>query len=95
MKLIWSRAASRELETIGDYIRRQSPAAAKRTLAEIAHQVDMLTRFPEMGRIGRILDTRELVISGTPYIVPYRIRNSVIEVLSVIHGARRWPDSFD
>jgi len=33
-----------------------------------------------------------LVVSGTPYIVPYRVRGEVLEVLRVLHGAMRWPD---
>jgi toxin ParE1/3/4 len=38
-------------------------------------------------------DTRELVISNTPYIVPYRIVGQTIDIIAVIHGARRWPDT--
>ncbi|HLH88791.1 MAG TPA: type II toxin-antitoxin system RelE/ParE family toxin [Xanthobacteraceae bacterium] len=36
--------------------------------------------------------TRELVIVGSPYFVPYRVRGERVEILRVIHGARRWPD---
>ena len=45
-----------------------------------------------MGRTGRVAGTRELVIA--PYVIAYRSRKSVIEILAIIHGARRWPDSF-
>ena len=44
-----------------------------------------------MGRAGRVRGTRELAIDGTPYIVAYRIKGNVVEVLRVIHGAQRWP----
>ncbi len=47
-----------------------------------------------MGRAGRVPGTRELVISGTPYIVPYRVRGGAVEVLRVFHAARRWPTEF-
>ena len=40
---------------------------------------------------GSIEGTRELVISGTPYIVAYRVTDAQIEVLFVQHGAREWP----
>ena len=95
MRIVWTRQASRELDAIGDYIRRQSPAAANRTVARIVHQINMLAELPHIGRVGRVADTHELVITNTPYIVPYRIRDNQVEVLSVIHTARRWPDSFD
>ena len=44
-----------------------------------------------MGRQGRIDGTRELVIHGLPYIIPYRMRHGRVEILAVIHAARRWP----
>jgi plasmid stabilization system protein ParE len=52
----------------------------------------LLSANPFIGRIGEIKGTRELVISGTPYIVAYRVRDTQIEVLFVQHGARDWPD---
>jgi toxin ParE1/3/4 len=36
--------------------------------------------------------TRELVIPKTPYIVPYRLRGSTIEIVRVYHSSRRWPE---
>ena len=32
-----------------------------------------------MGRAGRVAGTRELVVTGTPYIAPYRVRTEVAE----------------
>jgi toxin ParE1/3/4 len=46
------------------------------------------TEFPNIGRPGRIPDTRELVVVDTHFIVPYRVRDAEIEILSVFHGAR-------
>ncbi|CAH2406917.1 hypothetical protein MES5069_550048 [Mesorhizobium escarrei] len=46
---------------------------------------------PFIGRVGEINGTRELVISGTPYVVAYRVKDTQIEVLFVQHGAREWP----
>jgi toxin ParE1/3/4 len=44
-----------------------------------------------MGRSGRVADTRELVISRTPFIVVYRVTPTRIEILRVLHGAQAWP----
>ena len=44
-----------------------------------------------MGRQGRIDNTRELVIGNTPYIVIYRIKNDAIEILRILHSARKFP----
>jgi toxin ParE1/3/4 len=77
-----------------EYIARDNPAAAAHVVQKIAEAVDRLKQYPAMGRPGRITGTRELVVSGTPYIVPYRIRENEVEVLRVFHGARRWPSQF-
>ena len=47
-----------------------------------------------IGRKGRVEGTRELVIAGTPYIVPYRVRDDVVQIITVLHNAQRWPDQF-
>jgi addiction module RelE/StbE family toxin len=85
----------RELDAIGDYIARDSPAAAERTVRRILDEVDRLADHPHIGRPGRIAGTRELVVAGTPFVVPYRVRDEAVEVLSVFHGKRKWPDKFD
>lgn len=95
MKVVWTAPALRELEAIGDYIARENPRASARIVTRIFDRVDMLADHPESGRPGRIANTRELVVTDTPFIVPYRVRGDRIEVLSVFHGARRWPESFD
>jgi plasmid stabilization system protein ParE len=87
--------ALRELEAIGDYIARGSPRASARIVTRVFACVDMLADHPEMGRPGRIAGTRELVVTDTPVIVPYRVHEDRVEVLSAFHGARRWPESFD
>jgi toxin ParE1/3/4 len=58
----------------------------------IQNAVDQLSDFPYLGRSGRIPGTRELVVAGSPFIVPYRVREDVIEILTVFHAARRWPE---
>jgi plasmid stabilization system protein ParE len=50
-----------------------------------------LTDYPEIGRAGRKADTRELVLSGLPYIAIYRLREQTVEVLRILHGAQKWP----
>ena len=44
-----------------------------------------------MGRPGRVLGTRELVVPGTPYIIPYRARGEYLDLLAIFHGHQKWP----
>jgi toxin ParE1/3/4 len=34
---------------------------------------------------------RELVVGCAPYVLPYRVRGDVVEILRVLHGRQRWP----
>ncbi len=91
MKLVWTRAAIRDLIAIRRYIGHDNPMAAQEEASLIVNAVNKLGKHPESGRIGRVPYTRELVVSGTPYLVPYRIRSKRIELLRVLHGRQEWP----
>jgi addiction module RelE/StbE family toxin len=95
MRVIWTRPALRELEAIGDYIARDNPVAAAEVVGRILARAEVLETHPHTGRPGRISGTRELVVSGTPFIVPYRVRDNRVQILSVFHSARKWPENFD
>lgn len=93
MRLRWTRRAERDLDDIATYIGQDSPAAAARVVLELIDQVESsLPERPAVGRPGRVLGTRELVIGALPYIIPYRIREGDIEMLRVLHTTRRWPE---
>ena len=92
MRLEWSIFAMDDRSAIFDYIEAYSPRAAVTVDDRIEEQVEALLQFPEMGRIGRIEGTRELVIQHTPYVVAYRVMGNVIRILRVLHGAQRWPE---
>ena len=89
----WTRRAVRRLDMIGTYIAEDDPEAAARVVARILAGAERLAEYPALGRIGRIKETRELVFTDIPYIVPYRVRPSTIEILTVMHTARKWPES--
>ena len=85
------RRALENLDELAAYIARDDFDAAASTVELIKLRVDQLASFPALGRTGRVAGTRELIIAGTPYLVPYRIRNDRVQVLRVIHSARKWP----
>jgi len=92
VRVRWLKRALRNLDEEAEYIARDDPDAAARTVQRIASAVEQLTNHPASGRIGRVPGTRELIVTGTPYIVPYRVRGDAVEVLRVFHSARKWPD---
>ncbi|HEY9420415.1 MAG TPA: type II toxin-antitoxin system RelE/ParE family toxin [Thermoanaerobaculia bacterium] len=95
MRVRWTRRALRSLDQIAAYIAQDRPMAASRMSQRIYEAVENLATNPEAGRPGRVPGTRELIIAGTPFIVPYRIGTDVLDILTVLHAARKWPESFE
>jgi toxin ParE1/3/4 len=94
MRVRWTRRAIRSLEALAGYIAQDRPSAAARMVERIRDTVDHLAENPELGRVGRVPGTRELIVGGTPFIIPYRIRGDFVELITIFHAARRWPDRF-
>lgn len=90
MKIIWSRRAIRHLIALRVYIAEDSVDKAALVAERILNHVDLLATQAQMGRSGRIVGTRELVIGGLPYIIPYRIRGERLELVAVFHGRQKW-----
>jgi toxin ParE1/3/4 len=87
----WTRSAVRQLASIGGYIAESNPKAATGIEARLREAVMLLARFPAMGRPGRLAGTRELVVSGTPYIIPYRVTGDFVDILTVFHATQNRP----
>jgi toxin ParE1/3/4 len=92
MILRWTPTALRDLESLHAYIAEDNREASAETADRIVSGIEALERHPEMGRRGRVASTQELIVA--PYVVAYRVKSTAIEVLGIIHAARRWPDSF-
>jgi addiction module RelE/StbE family toxin len=82
----------RRLEDIRERIAADNPTVAIRMIERIRVAVTRLAGSPALGRPGRVAGTRELVILRTPYIVPYRVTGDVVQIITILHGAQRWPD---
>jgi toxin ParE1/3/4 len=95
VRIRWTTPAAKALLAIQDYIAREDPRAAFQVAQHIRIAVDKLRDHHRMGREGRVRGTYELVVQGIPYIVAYRIRAKEIQVLSVYHTSRKWPESFE
>lgn len=91
MRLRWLRKALRNLDDEAAYIANDNADAARLVVQRVLDAVAMLAEQPGLGRPGRIPRTRELVVLKTRYIVPYRVRGEVVEILRVFHTSRRLP----
>ena len=91
MELKWTHAAIGDLKASSDFLAEDNPRAAQAMAQRMREAVEYLLEYPNLGRSGRLRGTRELVVSGTPFIVVYRIRHDEIQMLRVLHHARKWP----
>lgn len=92
MIIKWLDDAIYDLQALRQYIAKDKLSAANRLAKRILNAVSLLPDQPSMGRPGRVLGTRELIVSSTSYIVPYRVKNNSIEILRVLHVAMEWPE---
>lgn len=91
MQVRWLRRALENLDQEADFIAKDSPRLAREFVHQLISEATMLAKHPDMGRPGRIARTRELVVTRFPYILPYRVRESTVEILRVFLTARKWP----
>ena len=91
-KIKWTRIAAQDLEDVFYYLAeiKSRPEIARDMIKKIIDSIDQIKNFPDCGRTGRVKGTRELVVVTTPFIVVYRIRKDSLEVLTVLHHARKW-----
>ena len=92
-RLIWSPRAVADLEAIHDHIALDSEQYAGLVVGRLVATPGRLLEFPESGRtvpeFGRP-NLRELVVR--PYRLVYRLQGDVVEVVTVFHAARMFPD---
>ena len=89
MKIEITPLAEADLDEILRFISRENPVAAIDVVTEILIAIDLLVEQPQMGRPARQRGLRELV-AAKHYVIPYRVRGDVVEVLRVWHGRLNW-----
>ncbi|HLJ64618.1 MAG TPA: type II toxin-antitoxin system RelE/ParE family toxin [Stellaceae bacterium] len=88
--LRWTDPALGDLEGVRAYLDEQAgPRVAASVVRSIVEASVSLTKFPHRGGPGRVRDTREIILA--PYVIAYRLRGNLLEILRVLHGSRRWP----
>ncbi len=91
MKIKITKLAFQDLQSVKDYIGQDKPNAALAVFKRVIEAIENIATFPSMGRTGRVPNTKELVVSGTPLIIIYQIQQDVLYVVRIIHTARKWP----
>ncbi len=92
MELRWTPSALGDLDQAAAFIAADKPSAAELMADRVLEAAESLLAHPNLGRAGRVKETRELVVSGTPFLIVYRVLFDEVQVLRVLHHARAWPE---
>ena len=90
-KIIWAPSALSDIESIAEYIERDSVDQAALFVTRIMEMTDRLEKFPQSGRVTPEVNNefyREIIYGA--YRIMYRITKEEIWITGVIHGARNW-----
>ena len=91
-EVVWSLAATADLESIVEHIFRDSEFYAATVARELVAVARSLSTFSERGRVVPEYEdptVREIIVRR--YRLIYRVRSDRVEVLRIIHGARQMP----
>lgn len=91
MQVRWLRKARENLEDAAEYLHKKNPAVASEFVSEVNRLTTLLGSHPDIGRPGRVMNTRELVISPFPFIIPYRVTANEVHILRVFHTRQQLP----
>jgi plasmid stabilization system protein ParE len=92
-RLIWSPRSVADVEAIREHIASNSDLYAGLVVSRLVAAPDRLLQFPQLGRVVPEFGEpglRELIVR--PYRLVYRLRGEIIEVVTVFHAARMFPE---
>lgn len=87
-----SGPATEDMVAVWQHIASSSPAAADRMIDRFTQAFDRISRFPQSGE-GHIhphASLRRILVP--PYIIFYRVNDSDIDIVRVLHSARKWEE---
>ena len=90
-KIIWAPSALKDINSIADYISRDSVDQASLFVLRLIEMTDHLIDFPLSGRIIPEIEKefcREIIYGS--YRIMYKIVKKDIWITGIVHGARNW-----
>jgi addiction module RelE/StbE family toxin len=89
VEIKWTPQSLEDIETVANFIARDSNYYARMFAVKVFAAVGRLELFPESGRVVPELNRKEIreIIIGN-YRIIYRIKYTLIEVLTVYHVSR-------
>ncbi len=90
MKIIWTQVARRDRNSIIEFIALDNIIAALDLDELITAATARISQFPNIGKVGRIQNSRELVFHEH-YLLVYEIHDETIIIIALLHTSQEWP----
>ena len=87
-EIVWTNSALQDLQNIHDFISQDQPAHANALIDNLVDSTEELQDFPRLGRLFRFRQVRLRQLSVRGYRIIYRLAETQIRIVSVLHGAR-------
>jgi plasmid stabilization system protein ParE len=91
MKLRFTLRATADIADIAEYLKARDPGAADRVRTSIHQSLQVLARFPFLGRRQQTEGVRKLITRRYRYLIYYTVDEAAAEVvvLGIKHPSRR------
>ena len=86
----WSKPAQADFVEIDAFYRLRQPGYAQEVLERAVAAGEFLCRHPEAGEAIEETPLRKWRVTGTPYILLYRMTDNIVRISRVVHAARDW-----
>lgn len=90
-KVVFRPEAEADLIAIALFISGRSAQRALEFVARLRQRCAMLEQLPHAGRPREELGAGLRSVIERPYVVPYRVLDSTVEIVAIIRGARDLP----
>jgi toxin ParE1/3/4 len=94
----YSPRATKDLESIHEYLTKRTPKAALNVLTAIYAAIEFVRRHPDAAEATRLRGVRAKVVRRYRFKIFYRVleTDNTIEIIHVRHTSRRpWPNDDD
>ncbi len=91
MKIVLTPTANHDIKHIYNYVIENGDiSTAEKVLNSVENMIDHLEKFSELGKAGRVKNTRELIVPKLLFIIVYKIYKTHIAIISIIHTSKKW-----
>jgi len=89
VEALWTKRALTNLNAELEYYGQINPKLAKDLAEVVKNSIEKLMFMPGVGRAGKLLGSKEFILDKYPFIIAYRVRENILEILAFIHQRRK------